>query len=196
MANEQGPVERYNITLDELLKMERDILIRRHVERYAMVRQHIYGSVLDFACGVGYGSYLISKNPDVQEVIGVDKDQDAINHATLHFKTNKTRFLVSDIENYSGTHNCFVCLETIEHIKNSSLVPALAIRCGVELTILSYPSKKTTHYNPFHYHDFRLQDIKDLFSEFLVTDVRDLHGEVTMVFLLGKHNRSLKDIRK
>ena len=70
--------ERIYMSRNKLQEIETDILNRRHVERYAMVRQWCKGSVLDISCGVGYGTFLISKNPDVTKICGVDIDQEAI----------------------------------------------------------------------------------------------------------------------
>src|SRR4051812_16279353 len=43
--------ERIGMTRSELETIEHDILRRRHVERYAIVRQFVYGRVVDCACG-------------------------------------------------------------------------------------------------------------------------------------------------
>lgn len=160
-----------------------------------MTRQHLYGSVLDLACGAGYGSYLVSKNPDIDEVIGVDADHEAVAHANQYFKTPKTNFLVTTAEEYTNKHDCLVCLETIEHIRDPRTIPNLADRCQVNLVILSYPSKKTTHYNPYHFHDFCLQDIVELFVGYQTVETRDLHGEVMMVYLVRTRGKRLRPSR-
>jgi hypothetical protein len=78
MNNRTFPIERLYININETEKLERDISIRRSIEKYLMIRQWCYGNVLDFACGCGYGSYLISKNPDVKKVYGIDNNITAI----------------------------------------------------------------------------------------------------------------------
>ena len=75
------PIERIYMSHGDLEKIERDILNRRHIERYAMIRQWCHGNILDFACGCGYGANLISKNPDVDIIYGVDIDRSAIEWA-------------------------------------------------------------------------------------------------------------------
>ena len=60
-----SPVERINLTLNELEFMEKDILIRRQ-----------------------YGTYLLSKNPDIKKICGIDISPDAINgHLQLNEMT-------------------------------------------------------------------------------------------------------------
>lgn len=184
MKKVRGPVERIAMDREQLDTMETDIFLRRHVERYAMIRQHLYGTVLDCACGVGYGSYLVSKNPDVQQVIGVDCSPEAISHAQHEFGSDKTTFLCDDIAMFEPPMpiDILVSLETIEHLMDRQALPSLARRLDVPHLILSFPSKKTTHYNAFHHHDFRRQDLIDLFDEYILYQNVDLHGEVEMLF--------------
>ena len=51
--------ERLFIPKSEVEALEGDILRRRHVERYAVARQFVYGRTADIACGCGY----IHKDP-------------------------------------------------------------------------------------------------------------------------------------
>lgn len=73
--------EQIFIEKNELDKIELDILNRRHIERYAMLRQFCKGLVLDASCGCGYGTNIISKNPDVKKVIGLDINTESIEWA-------------------------------------------------------------------------------------------------------------------
>lgn len=180
--------ERIYMSRNKLQEMETDILNRRHVERYAMVRQWCKGSVLDISCGVGYGTFLISKNPDVTKVCGVDIDQETIDYANAEFKNKKTNYICDAIENYTGKHDMMISLETIEHLEDPYILKALADRCNIDLIFLSYPSKKTTHYNLYHYHDFNDDDVMSIFNhdnpdEFVIADVIDLHREVRILKL-------------
>ncbi|NKB43956.1 MAG: hypothetical protein GKS03_06710 [Alphaproteobacteria bacterium] len=63
-ANDKAD-ERLFIPRDQVETLEKDILLRRHVERYAVARQFVYGTVVDLACGCGYGTHILAKNPDV-----------------------------------------------------------------------------------------------------------------------------------
>lgn len=178
------PVERVLLDRAQLQSLELDIFLRRHIERYAMVRQHLYGTVLDCACGVGYGAFLVSKNPDVRLVIGVDSDPDAIVRAQREFAYEKTQFACADLTRFETKESIDVLLsiETIEHLADPTALPALAQRLDIPHVIVTFPSKKTTHYNPYHLHDFRTQDLIDLFDEYVLYRRTELNGEVEMLY--------------
>lgn len=180
------PVERIYMTRQELQDMERDILNRRHIERYAMVRQWCHGNVLDFACGCGYGTDLISKNPDVEKIVGIDIDRSAIDWANENFSGEKIEFVCQDIREYEGRVDVLVTLETIEHIKDTSMIPNLAERLQIPRLFVSFPSKKTTHYNKYHFYDFNTQEIKDLFPNYELVEEIELHKEVKILNFLRK----------
>ena len=58
------------------------------------MRQYVYGNVLDIACGVGYGSYLLAKNPDVKHIVGVDGDHEAADWANDNFASETIDFFL------------------------------------------------------------------------------------------------------
>jgi len=180
------PSERIYLKYDELNSIEKDILVRRHIERYSIIRQWCKGVVLDFACGCGYGSYVISKNPDVSFVFGLDIDKDSISWANENYKTEKIIFFQQTLEDFNEKVDLLVCLETIEHIKDKNFLPKQVNRLGINKILLSFPSKKTTHYNPYHFHDYKTQDVLDLFSDFELIDEIDLNREVKILNLLRK----------
>jgi SAM-dependent methyltransferase len=162
-------VERITITKPEAEAIERDILIRRHIERYAIVRQYAYGRTLDCACGVGYGTHLLAKNADVTKIYGIDGDAASIEHARREFGSEKIEFVHGDIANTTLPDIDFlVSLETIEHLPDPRVLSALAQRCHVQEVMVSFPAKKTTHYNPHHFWDFSVQDILEIFDDFVM----------------------------
>ena len=169
--------ERIYMTREQLNQLEIDIFDRRHVERYAMIRQWMYGNVLDISCGCGYGTYLLSKNPDVDKIVGVDVSTHAIDHAKENFTTSKCTFEVNSIEQYDTPADILVSLETAEHLEDPQILNELAERIGAKYIFVSYPSKKTTHYNKHHYHDFIDEDLIRVFSGYRLVDSIDLHRE-------------------
>jgi len=175
--------ERIYLNKKELETMELDILNRRHVERYALLRQWMWGNVIDVACGCGYGTNLVSKNPDIKKIIGVDIDKDAIQWANKNFATENCSFINSSIEKYKSKADVLISLETIEHLQNPNVLNELAERGEVKEIFVSYPSKKTTHYNKFHYHDFVDSDLQKIFKNFKLVDTIDLHKEVRILKL-------------
>ena len=158
--------ERIFLSKAKLLEIEDRIRISRHVERYALLRQYAAGHVVDIACGCGYGSYLLSTNPDVEHVTGVDMDGAAIAHARAEFGGPKTTFRQDNLESYTSEKkiDLVVSVETIEHLLDLSVFSRFLSRNSVVRFIITYPSKKTTHYNRFHFHDLNLEQVGALFA--------------------------------
>ncbi|MBC7005167.1 methyltransferase domain-containing protein [Photobacterium sp. BZF1] len=179
-------IERININKNTVDKLESEILFQRHIERYALARKYLYGQVCDVACGVGYGAYLCAKNPDVTKISGFDADKDAVVHAQEHFTTNRTQFECKAVESIEGKFDILMSLETIEHLKDPRELVSLAKRCQVNEILLSFPNKKTTHYNKWHLWDITSHDIKALFKEYYVLDEFDFYDSKFMHLVKGR----------
>lgn len=175
-------VERIYLTNEEFAATERVVLLQEHLKRYGAVRRFCYGDVLDFASGCGYGTFMIAGNPDVSSVTGIDQDAGALQWAEKHFSHSKITYKQVDIEQCTDKFDTLVCLETIEHIVDTSLVPRLVERCAIDNVIVSYPDKKTTHYNPHHKHDFVRQDIVDLFPNHVLYHIIRFADSVSLLF--------------
>ena len=182
--------ERVYFNKSTLKDIEFDILNRRHIERYALIRQYLYGDVLDVSCGSGYGSYLVSNNPDINSVLGLDISKEGIDWAKANFETEKVKFLQKRIEDHTSKADVLVSIETIEHLENPHILNDLAERCQVDQILVSYPSKKTTRYNAFHFSDFIDDEIIRIFSNFKLVDVIDLHRECR-ILKLQRYDSSL-----
>jgi SAM-dependent methyltransferase len=160
--------ERIFLSKAKLLEIEEQIRVSRHVSRYALLRQYAYGNVLDVACGCGYGTYLLATNPDVRHVTGVDGSSDAIAHARENFFHPKTTFVEGGIETFtSGDRvDLVISVETLEHLKDVGAFNDFVVRNEVPKFIVTYPSKKTTHYNRFHFHDLNLTQVRGFFPQY------------------------------
>jgi 2-polyprenyl-3-methyl-5-hydroxy-6-metoxy-1,4-benzoquinol methylase len=184
-------MERIYITKDDLQQIEKNLMLLRHIERYGLIRQFLYGTVLDCACGVGYGTYLCSQNPDVEMMIGIDIDKGAIDWAKKSFGSDKIIFEKCAIEDfYNPNIDILVSLETIEHLNDPGILVGLADRCNVKEILISFPTKKTTHYNKFHYYDLTRQDILDLFENFAETQIFDQANEFLILHLIRQKKKS------
>lgn len=135
-------MERIVIDKENIDAIEEDIIIRRGIERYMYVRQFVYGNVLDIACGGGYGSYLMSKNPDVKKITAVDKSEQAIANANGHFKRENIEFVLGSPETINSTFDVLVSLETVEHLQNPMILKEMVLRCRIPEIIISFPRKK------------------------------------------------------
>ena len=160
-------LERILISKEKFNEIESEIRFHEHLRRYSAIRRFCYGKVLDFASGCGYGSNLLSVNPDVEKVVGIDKDADAIQWANTEFLNNKTEFRCKDIEDIAEKFDTLVSLEAIEHFDDVTLIPRLVERCQIDHVIISYPNKKSTHFNAFHVKDYNIQDILSLMPDYI-----------------------------
>lgn len=176
----QKEMERIIIDREGIDNIEEDIIIRRGIERYMYVRQFVYGNVLDIACGVGYGSYLMSKNPDVVKITAVDKSEKAIANARESFQKNNIEFILGSPETINGHFDILVTLETIEHLPDPVILKNLADRCDIHEIIISFPRKKTTHYNQYHLWDYTKEDIIRLFPNYECYRYYDIHDSTIM----------------
>lgn len=193
-SNLTHEMERIVLDKETVDQLEKQILFERHIERYALIRQYLFGKVIDIACGVGYGSYLMAKNPDVEEIMGVDIDHSSIQWAQENFSSEKIRFQCNSIEEYIGEHDFLVSLETIEHLEQPEVLRDLALRTGVKEIIVSFPHKKTTHYNQFHRWDLRREDIIDIFEDFECINTIYNHDS-TIMHLIKRERRGVAPVR-
>jgi 2-polyprenyl-3-methyl-5-hydroxy-6-metoxy-1,4-benzoquinol methylase len=155
--------ERIYLTKAELEHREMAILNDRHIERYGMIRQWCHCIVVDFGSGCGYGTYMISRNPDVRMAVGYDIDISAVRYATSNYEDgDRCYYTLSLTEMKADT---LVALEVMEHIEDRMYIPRIADHLQAKTVIVSYPSKKTTHYNPHHYHDFTKDDMYRMWEE-------------------------------
>lgn len=161
-------LERILLTKSDFLEIENQIRLQEHLRRYAAVRRFIYGRVLDFACGCGYGTHLLSNNPEVETILGVDKDLKSIEWAQKEFSSANCNFICDDVLNLEGKFDTLVSLETIEHFEDDSLYHKIFEKYEFSQLIISYPNKKSTHFNKYHLRDLELQSINKSFSNYVL----------------------------
>lgn len=179
------PIERILLSKSEFLEVEHEIRMHEHLRRYAAVRRFIYGRVLDFASGCGYGTYLLASNPEVSEVIGIDKDEQSIDWAKKEFETEKCKFICQDVLEIKESFDTLVSLETIEHFKDDRIYHQIIKNCNINQIILSYPNKKSTHFNPFHVRDLNIQQVCSSFKDFVLYHNFSM-GDVDFLLFLRK----------
>lgn len=179
------PIERILLTKEQFLEIEHQIRLQEHLRRYAAVRRFIYGRVIDFACGCGYGTHLLSTNPDVSVVVGVDKDKESIDWAKKEYETDKCKFLCEDVTHINEKFDTLVSLETIEHFEENEIYRSVIKNCEINQIIISYPNKKSTHFNPFHVRDLNVQQVSDIFQDFILYH-NFTHGDVSFLLYIRK----------
>jgi len=142
------------------------LLLREHVERYSLAQRYAAGRrILDIACGVGYGTRMLSERTD-GEVLGVDYSAEALEYAAARYGAPGVRWLLADAEEFTAfeAFDMVVSFETIEHLADPGRfvarvfdgLPPGGIFCG------SVPVVKTSHVDRFHRHDFTPQQFRGL----------------------------------
>lgn len=90
-----------------------------HLHRYVLAAQFVDGkSVLDLACGEGYGSKMLSAR--ALSVLGVDVDERTIDHARRQYADVGIDFMACDalrLPPTLGQFDVVVSFETIEHLE-------------------------------------------------------------------------------
>lgn len=103
--------ERYTPEISGAIALE-------HLHRYAMARELVAGkSVLDIACGEGYGSFMLADAAG--SVVGVDIARDTVEHASRKYNKDNLQFKVGDCVDIplpNASIDVVVSFETIEHL--------------------------------------------------------------------------------
>lgn len=146
-----------------------------HVARYQLAKQLVKGkSVLDIACGEGYGSWLL-KEWGASEVTAVDISTEAIASAKNNFFDPKINFLCGAAENLNldKKFDVIISLETIEHVNNESEYletlknlldenGALIISCPNDYWYFNDMENNPFHLRKYHFEDFQYSTEKTL----------------------------------
>lgn len=137
-----------------------------HMARYQLVASYIRDgdTVLDAACGMGYGSHLLAWQSPAALVIGADLDHDGIVYASENFagKDGRLSFHVADAQRLDflpdNSVDLFISFETLEHVPHPELLIAEAkriLRPGGRF-IVSVPNlwvnEDGVDPNPYHLH--------------------------------------------
>jgi ubiquinone/menaquinone biosynthesis C-methylase UbiE len=143
-----------------------------HLHRYALALSFTGGKVvLDIACGEGYGAHLLAEK--AEQVIGVDIDEQTINHAIKKYRKSNLGFkrgsaIALPVE--SNQFDVVVSFETLEHLKEHDQMLAEIKRVlkpgGV--VIMSTPDKKNYSDEPGYKNVYHLKELyKEEFSALL-----------------------------
>jgi len=140
---------------------------RRHVAVYEWIAGMVAGlSVADLACGEGYGSDLLARAAG--EVVGVDANPEAHEHARLRYTRPNLRFERDLVESFTGPADAIVFLQTIEHIHDPAALlrgfaraaPVAYVSTPNRLTLAPPGAEKSD--NPWHLREYTLAEYRDL----------------------------------
>lgn len=162
-------------TGERFIPTESGEIRHEHLHRYAWCRSLAAGkSVLDIACGEGYGSAMLAES--AATVVGVDISQEAVEHASRAYAgTANLRYLVGSaaaIPLPDESVDLVVSFETIEHhdqhVEMISEIRRVLRPHGV--LVISSPNRpvysdKSGHHNEFHVKELDFGELDDLLRE-------------------------------
>jgi SAM-dependent methyltransferase len=178
-----------DFTGERFLPAETGPIRYEHLHRYAVAREFVDGkTVLDIACGEGYGSILLAGR--ALHVVGVDIDSMTVDHAARTYANDtRVRFLggrCDAIPLADASVEVVVSFETIEHHdRHEEMMKEIkrVLRPG-GLLILSSPNRRVysdepCYQNPFHVKELYRDELLALLKRHFAA-VR-LYGQTTAI---------------
>ncbi len=139
-----------------------------HLARYRFAADYVAGkTVVDIACGTGYGSRTLVELGAAAKVTGIDLAPDAVAYAQKKHQLPKTNFLVGDVTAIplpDEAADVVVSFETIEHVDEDQLAVrefARILRPG-GLLICSTPNGWPLEIAPHHKKVFDRESFEQL----------------------------------
>ena len=143
-------------------------------ERYISVLSHVKNkSVLDCACGVGWGSHIMAMS-GAKSVLGVDLSASAIKTASRFYNSKAVTYVQNDI-NQINKEDCFdviTSFETLEHVENplEFLHTLRNLSHSDSIFFLSTPNGYCFKhygdkpYNPYHLEEYQKDELLEMFE--------------------------------
>ena len=147
---------------------------RRHLAVYEWIAERVSGlEVADLACGEGYGSAVLATR--ALEVVGVDANPEAFEHARARYSSDNLTFRRELVESFDQARDAIVVLQTIEHIREpgplverfARLAPVAYISTPNLLTLAPEGAEKSD--NPWHIREYRLEEYRALLEPHYAT---------------------------
>lgn len=170
----------------------REIFLQ-HAGRYLFAGAYVAGkTVLDAACGSGFGSELLSRS--ASEVTGVDISPEAVEYCRARYTKRNLRFRqmsCSALDFPDASFDAVVSFETIEHLPEPGAFLAeikRVLKPGGRL-IMSTPNRENFaiytkgEKNPFHVKELSAEEFVELVGGYLKLET-----------LLGQRYFSPKDV--
>jgi SAM-dependent methyltransferase len=146
---------------------EENYWYQRHVAVYEWIAERCAGlRVADLACGEGYGSDLLAGQ--AAEVIGVDANPEAFEHARARYRRPNLAFERGLVEEFDHPVDAVVFLQTIEHIHEpdsllerlARIAPVAYVSTPNRLTLAPPGAVKSD--NPWHLREYDAREYRDL----------------------------------
>jgi SAM-dependent methyltransferase len=146
---------------------EENYWFRRHLAVYEWIAERVGGlRVADLACGEGYGSDVLAAA--AAEVVGVDANPEAHEHAAARYRRPNLRFERALVEDFAGPCDALVFLQTIEHVQDpgallgrlAAAAPLAYISTPNRLTLASPGAERSA--NPWHVREYDAAEYRAL----------------------------------
>jgi SAM-dependent methyltransferase len=146
---------------------EENYWYRRHLVVYEWIARRLEGrTVADLACGEGYGSAVLAGS--AADVIGVDANPEAHEHARLKYAAPNLRFERNLVERFGEPRDAIVFLQTIEHVEEpgellagfARLAPVSFVSTPNRLTLAPPGAEKSD--NPWHLREYTVEEYRAL----------------------------------
>ena len=146
---------------------EENYWYRRHLAVYEWIAERCAGlKVVDLACGEGYGSDLLARH--AAQVIGVDANPEAFEHARARYRRPNLSFERGLVEEFDRPVDVVVFLQTIEHVHDpdrlleriSRNAQAAYVSTPNRLTLAPPGAKKSG--NPWHLREYDPREYRRL----------------------------------
>lgn len=123
-----------------------------HILRYQFSKLFINKSesILDIACGTGYGTKYLSYYS--KNIVGIDNSEKAISWAKSKNNKNNSKYQLNDFFNINNKFDTVISFETIEHIRSTSFDEILLKFLNItdNRIIGSVPYNETKGSNIYH----------------------------------------------
>jgi 2-polyprenyl-3-methyl-5-hydroxy-6-metoxy-1,4-benzoquinol methylase len=166
---------------DNLFSGEREIgtkleeISNDHINRYNFAKYFVREEdiVLDAACGVGYGSFMLAEK--AARVHGIDYSREAIRYALDHWSRKNITYIEGDLLDgmaypVGERYNVIVSFETMEHLRDDrAFLTVLSQRlCEDGILVISTPNANNlkSKDNPWHQRHYTPSEFRDLLSKY------------------------------
>lgn len=149
---------------------ENNLFFAEHMTRYSQTLPLVKDkTILDIACGSGYGTKILSSS--AKKVYGVDVSRDAIEYAKQRYGGKNIDYLVGSGERIplqDGSVDVVVTYETIEHIENYKkfLKELKRVLKKDGIAVISTPNDlEYAEGNHHHIHQFKYNELFSLLKK-------------------------------
>jgi SAM-dependent methyltransferase len=145
---------------------------QRHLAVYEWIAAQVAGlRVIDMACGEGYGAATLAQT--AAEVVGVDANPEAFEHARLRYVEPGLSFERALVERFGepGMCDAVTFLQTIEHVPNPQdvlrhfrrlLAPGGVVYVSTPNLLTIAPQGAEKSDNPWHLKEYLAHEFREL----------------------------------